>query len=93
MEEVWADDVLLTFDGRVLEIFGFSGSESMRFHVLNLDLEADGPDRKGRYTLKIAPATRGGGCHVAVPEEDWSEVGPFVDRVVAAMPAADEPPG
>ena len=92
MDEVWADDVLLTFDGRVVEVFGFSGSESIRFHVLNLDLAVDGPDRKGRHTVRIEPAMRGGGCHVAVPEEDWPEVGPFVDRVLAAMPAVDDVP-
>ena len=90
MDEVWADDVLLTFDGRVVEVFGFSGSESIRFHVLNLDLSVDGPDRKGRYTLMIEPAMRGGGCHVPVPEADWPAVSPFVDRVLAAMPVADE---
>ncbi|HEX8205295.1 MAG TPA: hypothetical protein VF587_04475 [Solirubrobacteraceae bacterium] len=92
MDEVWADDVLLTFDGRVVEVFGFSGSESIRFHVLNLDLSVDGPDRKGRYTVRIEPAMRGGGCHVPVPEADWPNVGLFVDRVLAAMPAVDEVP-
>ncbi|HEX2084051.1 MAG TPA: hypothetical protein VHF89_00070 [Solirubrobacteraceae bacterium] len=90
MEEVWADDVLLTFDGRVVEVFGFPGSESIRFHVLNLEVAAEGPDRKGRYTLKLEPAMRGGGCHIPVPEQDWPEVAPFVDRVLAAMPAAEE---
>ena len=90
MDEVWADDVLLTFDGRVVEVFGFPGSESIRFHVRNLDLAVDGPDRKGRVTLKLEPASRGGGCHIEVPEQDWPEVGAFVDRVLAAMPAPAE---
>ena len=90
MDEVWADDVLLTFDGRVVEVFGFSGSESIRFHVLNLELAVEGPDRKGRHTLRIEPAMRGGGCHVPVPEADWPAVAPFVDRVLAAMPVVEE---
>jgi hypothetical protein len=93
MHEVWADDVLLVFDGRVVEVFGCPGSESIRFHVRNLDLAVDGPDRKGRYALQLAPATRGGGCSVPVPEEDWAEVGPFVERVLAAMPAVEEDAG
>ena len=93
MDEVWADDVLLVFDGRVVEVFGFPGSESIRFHVLNLDLAVDGPDRKGRHTLQLAPATRGGGCNVTVPEGDWPEVGAFVDRVLAAMPAVADDAG
>jgi len=90
VDEVWADDVLLAFDGRVVEVFGFPGSESIRFHVRNLDLSVDGPDRKGRYALQLAPATRGGGCHVIVPEGDWPDVGGFVERVLAAMPAAED---
>ena len=93
MDEVWADDLLLAFDGRVIEVFGFPGSESIRFHVRNLDLEVDGPDRKGRHTVKLATATRGGGCHIPVPEEDWPEVSVFVDNVLAAMPAEVEVEG
>ena len=92
LDEVWADDILLTFDGRVVEVFGFPGAESIRFHVLNLDMSVDGPDRKGRYALKLGPATRGGGCQVEVPEADWPEVGPFLDRVLAAMPAVEDAP-
>ena len=92
MDEVWADDILLTFDGRVVEAFGFPGAESIRFHVLNLELTVDGPDRKGRYAVQLSPATRGGGCRVEVPEADWPEVGPFLDRVLAAMPAVEDVP-
>jgi hypothetical protein len=90
MDEVWADDILLTFDGRVVEVFGFPGATSLRFHVLNLELAAEGPDRKGRYTVQLGPASHGGGCHVEVPEADWPEVAPFLDRVLAAMPAVEE---
>ena len=91
MDEVWADDILLTFDGRVVEVFGFPGAESIRFHVLNLEVASEGPDRKGRYMVKLGPAMRGGGCAVEVPEADWPQVGPFLDRVLAAMPAVEEP--
>ena len=90
IDEVWADDVLLCFDGRVVEVFGFPGSESIRFHVKNLELSADGPDRKGRYAVHLEPASRGGGCVMTVPEEDWAAVSPFLDRVLAAMPAVEE---
>lgn len=92
MDEVWADEILLTFDGRVVELFGFPGSESIRFHVLNLELTVDGPDRKGRYELFIRPASGAGGCRLDVPEADWTEVAPFIDRVLAAMPAAADVP-
>ena len=90
MEEVWAGGILLAFDGRVLEMFGYAGDDSMRFHVRNLELQVDGPDRKGRHTLKIKAVTRCGGCHAEVPEEDWPAMAPFVDRVLAAIPAQPE---
>ena len=87
MDEAWAGDSLLAFDGRVLEVFGFPGSESMRFHVRNVDLEVGEPDRKGRRMVTVRPAARGsGGCAFDVEEGDWAEVGPLLDRVLAAMP-------
>ena len=86
MEEIWADDILLTFDGRVLEVFGFPGQESYRFHVKNMELSIDGPDKKGRYRATATSARGSGGCALEVPEADWPAVGPFLDRVLAAMP-------
>ena len=88
MDEVWAGDVLLTFDRRVLEVFGFPGSESMRYHVRNMELSIDDPDRKDRRAVALKPATRGGGCVFNVPPEDWPAVEPFLDRVLAAIPDA-----
>ena len=82
-DEVWCGDVLLAFDGRVLEVFGFPGSESMRYHVRNMELSIDEPDRKERRTVTIKPATRGGGCAFNAPAEAWPSVGPFLDRVLA----------
>ncbi len=46
--ELWGDDVLLVFDGRVLEVFNFPGSGAHRFHVASTVIERQGPDRKGR---------------------------------------------
>lgn len=87
MDEVWSGDSLLAFDGRVLEVFGFMGSESIRFHVRNMELSVEGPDRKRRHAVTIKPAARGsGGCRLEVEESDWGQVGPFLDRVLAAMP-------
>ena len=87
MEEVWAGDSLLAFDGRVLEVFGFMGSESLRFHVRNVDIAVGDPDRKGRRGLTIKPASRGsGGCRFEIEEQDWPAVGPFIERVLDAVP-------
>ena len=85
---MWADGVLFTFDGRVLEVFGFPGSQSMRFHVLNLTVELDEPDRKGRRWLRLKPVNGGGGLMMEVPEQDWPVLGPFLDQVWAAIPQA-----
>jgi hypothetical protein len=86
VDEVWADDILLTFDGRVLEMFGFPGAASMRFHVRNMELAVEEAGRKGRRTVTVKPAMRGGGCAFEVPESDWLEVGAFLDRVMALIP-------
>lgn len=87
MDEVWAGDSLLVFDGRVLEVFGFSGSESLRFHVRNMEIELKEPDRKGRRWLRIKPASSGsGGCMFELKPEDRPQVEPFIDRVLAAIP-------
>lgn len=87
VDEVWAGDSLLAFDGRVLEVFGFMGSESTRFHVRNVEIEIADPDRKGRRSVRVKPASRGsGGLQLEVDEADWPAVGPFLDRVLAAIP-------
>ena len=87
-DEVWSGDSLLAFDGRVLEVFGFPGSLSMRFHVRNMELSVDPPDKKGRLWVGIR-ATRGsGGCNFHVEPGDVPVVGPFLDRVLAAIPDA-----
>jgi hypothetical protein len=87
MEEAWVGDSLLAFDGRVLEVFGFPGSQSVRFHVRNMELDIGEPDRNGARLVTLKAAVRGaGGVAVSVGEADWPHVGPLLDRVLAAMP-------
>ena len=85
IQEVWAGDILLAFDGRVLEVFGFPGSESLRFHVRNLELAIE-EGRDGRHTVLAKPAMRGGGCRFDVEAGDWAAVEPLLEAVLAAMP-------
>jgi hypothetical protein len=85
-EEVWAGDTLVVFDGRVVELFGFPGRERVRFHVRNMELTIGEPNRKGGRGVTIKPASRGGGCMLEVDELDWAEIGPLLDRVLAAVP-------
>lgn len=85
-EETWVDDSLLVFDGRVLEVFGFSGSESIRFHVDNVTIDSGEPGRKGRKRqIRIAVRTRGGGgVALEVTDEAWVGLGPMLEAVRAA---------
>ena len=87
MEEAWVGDSLLAFDGRVLEVFGFPGSQSVRFHVRNMELDIGEPNRNGARLVTLKAAVRGaGGVAVSVEDADWPHVGPLLDRVLAAMP-------
>jgi hypothetical protein len=96
MDEVRADDVLLTFDGQVLELFGYiavvttiHSSSNLRFHVHNLRIEVQSPDRKGRRDVRFAlTSTSGVSCQLRVEEAEWATVEPFLQRVAAAIPAA-----
>lgn len=87
MREVWVDDVLIAFDGRVVEVFGHSTHPSYRFHVQNVVVEVGEPNRKGRRALQLDPASKySGGCRLDVPAEDWPQVEPLVAEILAAMP-------
>lgn len=86
VEEIWVKNILLAFDGRVVEVFGFASSESIRFHIANLSVNVDDPDRKGRRMVQLKPATRGGGCAFQVETQEWAELAPFLDNITRAMP-------
>lgn len=83
-------ELLLTFDGRVLEAFGTytSGSghyvPSVRFHVAQLNVKTEGPDRKGRYELRLTGLTRDTIVSAVVLEDDWLKLAPLFDALRAA---------
>ena len=87
MDEVRTGDMLLAFDGRILEVFGFGSQDSYRFHVQNMELWVDEPDRKGRRTVKLRVPS-GLTIQFDAPDEDWPGVGPFFERVHAALGAS-----
>ena len=88
MDEVWADEILLTFDGRVVEVFGFPGSESIRFHVLNLELSAEGPDRKGRTA---GLALLAGAAGLALKKRRGAKTEEPLDHAPAPAPVTPAP--
>ena len=77
MDEIWRNDLLTVFDGTILEFFGFiptAKTESgARFHVRNLRCNVA---RSSNF-----------GMVAEVSDEDGATVGPFVDRVSAAVAA------
>ena len=83
-DEVWVGDSLLSFDGRVLEVFGYQGQDSVRYHVQNLLIDIGEPDRKGKRALQLKPRTRGVACVLAISTEDWATAAQLLERVQAA---------
>jgi len=80
--EARSGDTLLAFDGRVLELFGFS--DVHRYHVSDLSIKVDDPDRKGRVGVRIGRASARGGALFGVAPEHWQEVKDVIDRTAAA---------
>lgn len=86
VDEAWAGEHCISFDGRVVELFGFSAPE--RTHVREVACEVDGPDRKGRYVLRIGRLSKGklkGGVMLGVNGEDWPAVEAVLRRIDAAQ--------
>ena len=74
---------MATFDGTVLEVFTDQHGSTTRLHLRLLHLAVDGPDRSGRYEVKMTtqPSGRGGGTTLFVPPEAWPQVQAFVGAV------------
>jgi hypothetical protein len=91
VQECWIGDNLLSFDGRIVELFGHPASPSARFHVENLDLDLADPDRRGDRTLTLRAATkRSGGVAVVIPAADLEAAEPVLAAVFEAIPG--DPP-
>ena len=78
---------IFSFDGRVLEKFSERDASAARMIVGMLHMQIDGPDKKGKRTVKFsgAPNNRGGGFVIWSAAEQWPAVEPFVTEVAAAL--------
>jgi hypothetical protein len=83
-------EVILWFDGSVLEIFsgyarqggGSQYENSMRIHVKQLRVELKGPDRKDRRKVTFeGPAY---GFPFEFEQAEWNEVEPLLDTLRSA---------
>jgi hypothetical protein len=79
--------LILTFDGRVLEKFEDRSAAAERMIVGLLYIEVTSPDRKGRRDVWFTcrPNRKGGGFRLTVAEDQWPGVEPFVREVGAAL--------
>lgn len=78
--EAWAGTIGVAFDGRVVEVFGFS--DSHRYHLREVEVEVADPDRKGRRGVLIGRG--GGGAGFKVEDADW----PAMEGVLQKLSAA-----
>jgi hypothetical protein len=88
MNEVPCDEGILSFDGRVLEYFGYNGeTPSIRYHVrcLVMELHAPSGGADGEVWLTIG---RRGGYRLSVPSEHWPGVQGLLARVHAVQVGA-----
>jgi hypothetical protein len=81
--------VVATFDGTVLEVFTDRLGSTTRLHRAQLFVTASGPDRKGRYEVKLTsqPGGRGGGTTLFVGPDAWPQVDVFLQAVAADLAA------
>jgi hypothetical protein len=95
MLEVWANQkTLVSFDGRVLELFAIpfemgNAGPSARYHVANLRIGVEEPDREGRTRVELrvrADGTSHGQMLLYVDAEQWPQFEPLLAQVRAAVP-------
>ena len=79
---------IVTFDGRILELFTQREGGKERMIVGMLHVDVGEPNRKGRRDVKFTclPGFRsGGGFYLTVEADQWAAVEPFVREVEAAL--------
>lgn len=88
-EDASIGDVILSFDGRIVERFRYVTAETERLHVGMLVVEVTEPNRKGvrEVWCTAGPNRRGGGFRVCVHDADWPVIEPVVSEIRAALAA------
>ena len=83
-EDLILGQVVLAFEGRVVELFRQGVGSVSRIHVRQLQCEATGPTRRGNYEVKFSVLPWGGGFDLAVNAETWVGLQPLVAEIYAA---------
>jgi hypothetical protein len=77
-------DVIVSFDGQVVELFG-SPPVVLRIHRLMLGMQISGPTEKGNYVVDLSRTVGGGGVQLSISGNDWPNVEPLVAEISAAL--------
>jgi len=75
------DDCIMTFDGHVLERFGYQSAD--RFHVRLLGVAVAGPDKRGYRTVHLK-RSRGGGSEFQLDAAAFERFGQVLDALEGA---------
>ena len=87
-EDAVLGPAMITFDGRILELFTERGASEQRMIVGMLNVDVGEPNRKGRREVKFTCGTgfrSGGGFTIWAEEHEWANLEPFVREVRAAL--------
>ena len=84
VREARCGDMVIRFDGRVLEFFGAGGDAEKRFHPLVSRIETN-EGRKGALFVKVRHSKR---SHGSIPFEIPAEHRPEAEPIIAALEAA-----
>jgi len=76
-------DVIVSFDGRVVEFFG--ANMPGRLHRLMLSMQVSGPTKKGNYVVDLSNKVSGGGVQLSIAGDDWPNVEPLVAEISATL--------
>ena len=83
-EDLIHGQVVVAFDGRVVEFFKGGRGSINRIHLQQLLCEATGPNPKVHYEVKFSIAPWGGGFDLTVTGDNWNRLQPLVAEIYAA---------
>ena len=82
MDELILRTIVIRFDGRVVEVFGIA-NEARRGHVVQIqEPTVAKPDSRGRSEIILGP------CRFGVDADELPELLPLLDKITAAVRAA-----
>ncbi len=86
-EDLIHGQTVLTFDGRVVELFTEQNGTLGRIHLRQLHCKATGPNRKGYFEAQFSPSSSGrSGFTLTVADGTWPSLQPLIAEIDATKP-------